>query len=309
MCHKIFLIVWCIAGTCFSSSAQDPALPATNLGLTNMQDGVSPGPGLYYVHYLQLYQPANAKGPGGNTIDHATLVSSLLSMHQLIYESSVKVLNGHLAFSILMPLVKLSAENGPSPLSVNPGVLGGLIFGPVIQWSDKKLFRLPYSHRAEIDLSMPVGTYNKKYDINPSSHCYTLTGYYAFTLFLTKHFSISNRHNFNYNFKQIATDIQPGMFYNLNFSLEHTIFHTLKAALTGYYLKQLAQDAYHGNHHYYQETFGIADTREQVLALGPGISYVSNGGLAAELKVFIETQSRNRAEGIRPTFKLAYKLH
>ncbi len=309
MWHKLFFIVWCIIAIRFSSSAQDPALPSTNLGMANMQDGVSPGPGLYYVHYLQVYQPARVKGPGGNTIDHTTQVSSFLSMHQFIYESSVKVLNGHLAFSLLIPLVKLSASNDTKPVLVNPGVPGGLIFGPVIQWSNKTIFRLPYSHRAEIDLSMPVGAYNKKYDINPSSRCYTLTAYYAFTLFLTKNFSISNRHNINYNFRQMTTGVQPGMFYNLNFSLEPTLFKTVRAELAGYYLKQLVQDAYLGNHHYYQETFGISDTREQVLALGPGLSYVSSRGLAAELKVFIETQSHNRAEGVRPTLKLAYKLH
>ncbi len=291
--------------------AQDPSLPATNLGMANIQDGFSPGPGWYYLHYIQLYQPRRVADAYGNSLPGAVRVSSLLAMHQLIHETKIKVAGGNLAFSLLLPLVKLTATgDGKSVLpSVNPGVAGGLIFGPVIQWSNKRLLGLPYAHRAEIDLSVPLASYNIRYDINPSSRLYTITAYYAFTLWLTKGLSISNRHNINYNSDRIGTGERPGMFYNVNFSVEQQLFKGFCAAITGYYLTQLGQDAYHGDTHYYQETYQVADTRERVLGLGPGVSYVFPGGLAAELKVFLETAARNRQEGARPTLKLAYQLN
>ncbi|HVI49245.1 MAG TPA: transporter [Chitinophaga sp.] len=294
--------------TTFTGAAQDPSLPATNLGMANMQDGVSPGPGLYYVHYLQIYQPQRLNDVKGRERHGVAEISSLLSMHQFIYESSVRVFGGNLAFSALLPVVKLSAGKGGSAPSVNPGVIGGLIFGPVVQWSNRKLFGMAYWHRVEVDLSAPLGAYNPQYDVNPSSRFYTLTGYYAFTLFPAKNFSISTRNNFNYNFRKIGTDARSGMFYNINFSAEQRIVSTLRAEVAGYYLKQLAQDDFRGDHQYYQRTYGISDTREQVLAIGPGISYVTKGGLAAELKVFFETAARNRPEGVRPTLRVAYKI-
>lgn len=297
--YTLLFTGWLLLLTALKGYAQDPALPATNLGMSNIQDGVSPGPGLYYVQYLQLYSPHRQAGPQ---------VSSLLSMHQLIYESRVKVAKGNLALSVLLPVVKLSVNGDGKLPSVNPGVLGGLIFGPVIQWSGKKLWRKPYAHRVEVDLSVPVGSYSSRYDINPVSRFYTLTAYYAFTWSLTGDVSISARNNFNYNFRKMGTEVRTGMFYNVNYAAEYRLFKTFRAAVTGYYLQQLTQDAYAGNTRYYQDTYGIADTRERVLGIGPGISYVTAGGLALEGKVFFETAGKNRPEGVRPTLRVAYKI-
>jgi len=49
-------------------------------------------------------------------------------MNQLIYLSSVRVMNGNLGFTVLIPLVQINASNfsEPSP-TVNPGVLGDII--------------------------------------------------------------------------------------------------------------------------------------------------------------------------------------
>ncbi|KIO78700.1 hypothetical protein TH53_02105 [Pedobacter lusitanus] len=251
--------------------------------------------------------PRSVKGPQGEDIN-AARVSSFLSMQQFVYESHVPVWNGNLAFSLLAPLVRLSGSGEKNNLSTNPGIVGGIILGPVIQWSNKHFFGLRYAHRAEVDIAIPLGAYNDKYDVNPSSHFFTLTAYYAFTVFLNEQLSISTRNNFNYNFRKIDSGDQSGAFYNINYAIEHTVYKKLRAELAGYFLKQLTQDAFYGNRQYYQDTYKISDTRERVLAIGPGLSYVTPGGLAAELKAFFETGARNRTEGVRPTFKVAYKL-
>ncbi|NSL87280.1 SphA family protein [Chitinophaga solisilvae] len=306
---RIQLTLLLLLGITAAGLAQDPVLPAANFGMANIQDGVSPGPGLYYVQYLQIYQAREWRNAHGEQQEDAAGISSLLSMHQLIYETNRKVLGGNLAFSALLPVVKLSSSGGNHAPTINPGVIGGFIFGPVIQWSDRKLLGLSYWHRAEIDLAVPAGAYNTQYAVNPSSRFFTLTGYYAFTLFFTKDLSVSMRHHVNYNFRKIDADTRAGMFYNMNYSLEQRIAGSLRAAVAGYYLRQFTQDDYRGDRHYYQRTYGIADTREQVLGIGPGISYVTKGGLAAEAKVFFETAARNRTAGVRPTLKVAYKLN
>jgi hypothetical protein len=93
------------------------------------------------------------------------------------------------------------------------------------------------------------------------------------------------------------------MFYNLNYSLERTIYKALRIEIAGYFLEQLEEDSFSGNHDYYNEQFGISNTKERMLAIGPGISYVTPTGLFIEAKVFFET-----FEGTRPTLRLAYRL-
>jgi hypothetical protein len=307
MNKKAILVLYKAFALAFSSYGQDPVLPPTNLGLTNIRDANSPGVGLYYLHYLQSYHPQLVRGPEGQSLESAQKIGSLMSMHHFVFQSEVRLFNGDLGFSFLIPLVKLSPYEANQKLSVNPGILGGLIAGTFVQWSGRRLFNLPYSHRWEISLAIPVGSYCKRYEINPSSHLFTATTYYSFTISLAKNLSISSRHHFNYNFED-SSGAKPGMFCNTNLAIEYAIIPSLHIGPVAYYLQQINQDGYDGNRKYYKEEYSITDTRERVLGFGPGLHYVSSGGLAAELKVFFETQARNRQEGIRTTLKVAYKL-
>ncbi|WP_449399103.1 transporter [Chryseobacterium wanjuense] len=118
-------------------------------------------------------------------VDGAPKVGYLLSQHQLVYLTKVQVLDGNLYFTSLMPLVKLSvdSESAPNP-SVNPHVLGDLVLGSGIQWSDKKLFNHSFWHRAEFDVNLPTGSYNTDFAINPSGNLYSLSLYYTFSFFI-----------------------------------------------------------------------------------------------------------------------------
>jgi len=66
-----------------------------------------------------------------------------------------------------------------------------------------------------------------------------------------------------------------------------------------YYLQQINEDSYGGDHHYYRDHFGISDTKERVLALGPGLAYFTAHGVLFETKVFFETDAQNRFSGTR----------
>ncbi|AYB32067.1 SphA family protein [Chryseolinea soli] len=288
---------------------QDPGLPATNLGLTNMLDAVPPGPGLFYMNHMQVYKTTSMRDARGSTLLTDLKVNSLLVMHQLAFISKTKVLGGNLGFTALLPIVKISATNSTGSVpSVNPGVFGDFIMGPVIQWFDKKLLNKALFHRAEIDFVFPTGSYSSNDAINPSAHLFTISAHYTFTYFLTKKFSVSARNHINYNTKILDSEIRPGIFASMNYSIEHTIYKALRAEIAGYYLKQLTQDSFKGDSRYYQTTYGITDTREQVFAYGLGLNYITPTGLFMEAKVFFETAAKNRSEGTRPTLRLVYKF-
>jgi hypothetical protein len=289
--------------------AQDPVLPPTNLGLANVYDGIAGKPGFVYQGYAQYFQAHHIKDALGNNLPSSLKVNSLLSMNQFIYLSPIRVLGGNLGFTVLVPIVQISSSNlnGAAP-TANPGVLGDIVQGTAIQWSDHKLFGKPFSHRVEFDINIPVGDFDSRYNISPSSHVWAYGVYHAFTLMLNDKMSISSRNQFNYNSHFIGTKAKAGAYYNGNYSVDFTIVKSLKIEAAAYYLTQLTQDSYDGNSHYYQEQYGINNTKERVFGYGPGVAYFAPNGVLIEAKVFFETAARNRFEGSRPTLRIAIPL-
>lgn len=230
-------------------------------------------------------------------------------MSQLIWISKQKVAKGNLGFTVLIPVVRLSASDiGGAPPSVNPNALGDIIAGPFIQWFNKKLFGQKFSHRVELDVVFATGAYQSGYGGNPGSNLFAIVPHYTFTVDLLKKVSISMRHILTYDFDQMNTQVKPGMFYNFNYSLEFAFSKSFKAELAGYYLTQLVQDSKNNDHNYYRNHFDITDTRERAFAVGPGLGYNTPSGLSIEVKNMWESNIRNRSDGIRTTLVLAYKL-
>lgn len=293
-----------------TAQAQDPSLPPTNLGLANVFDGVAGKPGFVYQGYAQVFQSQKVIGGHGQNLHTGLKVNSLLQMNQFIYLTPVKVAGGNLGLTVLIPVVQINASNtsGPSP-SVNPGTLGDIVQGTALQWSDKKLFGKSFSHRAEFDINLPVGSYNEKYNINASTHAYAFGVYHAFTIFLNEKFSASARNQFNYNTHFIGRKDKAGAYYNGNYSIDFAMRPNLRVEAAAYFLTQLKQDSYDGNSHYFLQQFGIDNTKERVLGYGPGIAYFTKGGTLIELKTFFETAARNRIEGYRPTLRIAIPLN
>lgn len=291
------------------ASAQDPGLPPTNLGLANVYDGIAGKPGLIYQGYAQYFQAHRLNNGSGIQVPTDLKVNSLLQMNQLIYLSPIRVLGGNLGFTALVPIVQINASNpsGNAP-SVNPGVLGDIVQGTAIQWSDRKLFGKPFSHRVEVDVNIPIGSYDSRYAINASSHLWAYGAYHAFTLMLTDKTSISARNMFNYNSSYIGSKAKPGAYYNGNYSIDYSVIKSLKVEAAAYYLTQFNQDSYGGNHRYYHNQYGLDNTKERVFGYGPGLAYFAPNGALIEAKVFFETGARNRFEGSRPTLRIAIPL-
>ena len=289
--------------------AQAPALPPTNLGLANVYDGVAGKPGFVYQGYAQLYQTNHIYNANGDNTRSSLKVNSLLSMHQLIYLTPAKVLGGNLGFTVLVPIVKITATNisGPAP-SVNPGVVGDVVQGTAIQWNDRKLFGKSFWHRVEADVNIPVGSYNSNYAINASSHLWALGAYHAFTLFLNKNVTVSARNQFNYNFHIIDKPDKPGAYYNGNYSIDVSLLKNLKLEAAAYYLTQIVEDSYDGNHNYYQTRYSLSTTKQRVLGFGPGLACLLPGGILFEGKVFFEAAAKNTTQGARPTLRIAVPL-
>jgi len=274
--------------------------PPMNLGLTDILDGALPGPGTYFTEYIQIYQSDEFKDQDGNDINGAPRVGSLLVMNQFVHVYPHKVLGGNLGADVLLPIVSISANNTP----VNPGVLGDLTVGPFLQWFDTKLLGRPFFQRVELDFSLPTGQYDNKYVLNPGSNLWVIEPYYAFTWFLTPELSTSWRLHYTYSTENDDAfgggSVQPGQAFHFNYSFEYAFTKNFRAALAGYYLKQLTEDEIGGNE-------GI-DTKEQVFGWGPAVHWIVTPNFSMGLKTAFETGTENRPEGSRTTFRWTYKF-
>jgi len=290
-------------------SAQDPVLPPTNLGLANVFDGIAGKPGFLYQSYVQVFQTRDIYDQHGNKGPASLKINSVATLHQLIYLSRIRVFSGNLGFTVILPVAQVSASNagGVAP-SVNPKAWGDPILGTAVQWSDKKLFGKAFSHRTELDVSLPLGAYNTAYNINPSAHLFSFGLYHTFTLMLDQKFSVSSRNQVNYNTHIIGTKAQPGTFYNGNFSVDYAILPSLRIAVATYLLAQFNQDRFDGHSDYYAAQYGIINTRERVVGYGPGLAYFLPRGGLIEAKGFLETAVQNRPAGFRPTLRAAIPL-
>lgn len=288
---------------------QDPKLPPTNLGGANVFDGFAGKPGFVYQGFLQVFN-TRADYDGNKMKTSSDLkINSIVQMNQLIYLSPAKLFKGNLAFMILVPIVQISASGtGEHAPSVNPSVFGDPTYGMAVQWSGKKLFGKPFYHRAEVDVSFPLGNYSKSYHINPSAHLWTFSAYHAFTLMVNDQVSVSSRNQLNVNSKILDTEERPGAFYNGNYSIDYAILPKLRIEAVAYYLQQLHQDSNLGYKNYYQNNYQLADTRESVFGIGSGIAFFAPHGILFEAKVIFENHARNRLVGTRSVLRITIPL-
>jgi len=289
--------------------AQDPKLPSANFGLNNMHSGKSRPPGWSYTQYIQTYQSKSEKDFNGETIDGKAGQSSILGLQQLTFISDRNILSGHLGFALF---TILSKSNPSGPLSqdirINPSPFGDIIAGTFIQWYDKKVLGMPFFHRLGLLSGIPVGSFDRTYSVNPSSHRFRLIPNYQFSITPLEGLSISIKNNLYFFFNEIGTTSRPGFAYNLNYAVEITLFKKLILEGAGYYLTQLSEDSNNGNHQYYQQLYGLNTTKERVFAAGPGLGYSTNTGLSFEFKTMWESAAKNRPQGVRNTFVVSYKL-
>lgn len=290
-----------------SAFAQDPALPSANFGLNNLNVGAARNPGLYYAGYLQTFQPSSVRDARGAVMPGTPARSSIISVQQITLVSKTRVFGAHLCGTILIPIVK-SASAGNAGQTVNPNAFGDLLIGPFLEGKRNITKGVELDYRFGVNVFFPTGAYSTDYTVNPGTHRYRIFPHLECTFIPAEHFAISVKNNLYFYAPEIGTPRQSGTTYNLNYALEFRITARFTLAAAGYYLKQLEQDSYNGDKHYYQNHYGISDTREQVFAAGPGVSWKTGSAVTIEMKALWETSARNRPQGFRTNLLIAFPL-
>ncbi len=302
--------------------------PPYNLGLTNALDGAIPGPGVYMMAYSQFYFGNKIKLNDDvpepvNSILGDTNLTTMAAVWQIAYISKLEIPGGgFFGWNIVIPVVVIDSDGPINALTTrgqieNTGGIGDIITGPVFQWSGKSLFGKPYFHRVELDVIFPSGKYCDEFILNPGSNIVTINPYYAFTMFPTPKTDFSMRIHYAWNSKNKDpyvdlygpdAELRPGQNIHFNYTLQHNVYKTLWAGISGYCMFQLNDDSL-DNPGGLTAAFNMADAivqKERVFAIGPIFSMTPLKNLLISWASAWEMGAKMRPEGFKTTFKILY---
>jgi hypothetical protein len=277
--------------------AQLVPLPPVDLGATSFTDGIG-GPGVFVQEIVAPYHAASFRGPDGQTLPGDNSVTAAGFLTEVAYTSHFKLLGAYYGAEVLVPFAHVDVD---TDLGVrgSAGGFGDLIFSPLLlQWPEHKLFGKPFFSRLHVvELVLPTGSYDRNAGVNVGSNVVSVSPQYAFTWLLTPKLETTARIHYLWNSRNNdpnpaygARSIQPGQAFHFNASVSYLLRPKLRLGLAGYYLKGTSDPKV--------DSRSIADAREQIGAIGPGL-WASTGPLDVYVHAFFEMGAQNRPQGVR----------
>jgi hypothetical protein len=252
---------------------------------------------LGYYHAGQFEDQRGDRVPGSNEL---TTVSATT---HIAYISKYRLMGGFYGAEALLPLADVDLETSFGPKDRERGV-GDLIVSPfILQWTDQKLFGMPYFQRFVFDMTLPTGSYDRRRPVNIGNNLVSINPYYAFTIIPAEKFEVSARLHYLWNSENDrpfigmgAGTIQPGQAFHANYAASYEVAKGVRLGVNGYALQQLSADKVDGR--------SQSNSEERVFGIGPGIM-LSGNGLSLYINSYFETGAENRPEGTKVVFRLS----
>jgi len=282
--------------------ADNIQLPPVNLGLTSFQDGIA-FPGLIVAEFIGYYHAGQFNDHRGDKIPGSNEITTVSATTQIAYLSKVRLLGGFVGAEMLLPLVDIDMNTCFGPKDRQRGA-GDLIISPfILQWTDRKLFGMPYFHRFLLSITLPTGDYDRKRPVNAGNHIFSFNPYYAFTIIPTDKLELSARLHYLWNSENDepfvgmgAGTIQPGQAFHVNYAASCEVVQGVRLGINGYVLQQLTEDKVDGH--------SQSNSKERVFGIGPGI-LLSGKGVSLYINSYFETGAENRPEGAEVIFRIS----
>lgn len=291
-----------ILGAGTAAHADPVQLPPVNLGDTSFQDGIA-FPGWLVEVTIGYYHAGRFNDHQGNKIPGSNRLTAVSATTHVAYLSNLRLLGGFYGAEILLPLADVDMDTSFGPKDRERGV-GDLIVSPfILQWTDHKLFSMPYFHRFVFAVTLPTGEYDRNRAVSAGSNMVSINPYYAFTIMPTDRLELSARLHYLWNSENDepfvglgARTIQPGQAFHANYAASYELFKGVRLGVNGYALQQLTADKVDGR--------SQANSEERVFGIGPGIQ-LSGNGVSLYLNSYFETGAENRPEGTKAVFRLS----
>lgn len=286
----------------YAPAADNVQLPPVNLGLTSFQDGIA-FPGLIVAEFIGYYHAGQFNDHWGDKIPGSNEITAVSAITQIAYLSNVRLFGGFVGAEILLPMADIDMNTSFGPNDRQRGV-GDLMVNPfILQWTEHKLFGIPYFHRFLFAITLPTGDYDRNRAVNAGSHIFSISPYYAFTIVPTDKLELSARLHYLWNSKNDepfagirAGTIQPGQAFHVNYAASYEVVKNVRLGINGYVLQQLTEDKVDGH--------SQSDSKERVFGIGPGIRFRGNV-VSLYLNGYFETGAENRPEGAKVIFRIS----
>ncbi|MES2942297.1 MAG: transporter [Pseudomonadota bacterium] len=303
------------AGTAFltllagHAMAQTPAVSqpgGLNLGNTSFYDGFSGPPGwtgLSTIQHSSANKIVDANGKASPVFNNPK-INSTVWLNQLTYAMPTSIGGWRPAVMAILPVVSLDSSFGPGPALKDGGTGAGDITleaslqgEPVMNAEGKPVFVQRFAAAA----MLPTGRYDQNVDINQGSGHASFNPYWAATFFPAPRWEVSWRLHYLYNFKnnkpassnpapfngKPVTSTQAGDAAWVNFATSYSVTPDLSVGINGYFFQQLSDSRANGTR--------LADSRERVLGIGPGLMWRISPKQALWINAYSESMARNRA--------------
>jgi hypothetical protein len=291
------------------ATAQQPSVPQSgglNLGNTSFYDAMSLPTGLTWASWLRHSSADHIKDGKGQDVQafQNPKIESTAWVNQLIYASPVWVANWQLGFSAIVPTVWLDSSFGAgATLKAGGAGIGDITLGaalqsaPVVTPAGHPVF----SQRVALDVTLPTGRYDRHADLNPGAGFASIIPYWAGTWFPAPRWEMSWRLHYLYNLRnndpassspapfngQTVTSTQAGDAGWINFTASYSVTPDVSLGINGYYLQQLSDSRANGTR--------LADSRERVLGIGPGLMWRLAPNQALWINTYNESKVRSRS--------------
>jgi hypothetical protein len=306
----LVLISFCLMMTLLNLSAHAVSLSGGNLGYTSFMDGFGT-PGLFSDQYLYYYNADEATDNAGHERPGKNKMHNLMWLTSFKYiTDKVKIIGGMPGVEFTLPvIIDLHVEN--QRFTENEHNVGDLFTGVFLQSPKLMLFdKYPFWHRFEFMVKWPTGHYDSNDYINAGNNSFAINPYYAFTIMPTPKLEFSARLFYKWTAKnddptptispkwdpksgtppEYADNTQEGQAVWANYATSYEITKNFRLGVNGYYLQQLTDHKADGKK--------IQGSKEKVLAIGPGVMFISNNKKELLFYNFYnEVYSENRSKG------------
>ena len=294
------------------ATANAQHLPPVNLGQSSFLDAGPIPSGLFLQEVADYYTTDALVDGDGEEAPCDFELGVFVLMNPLSYISDKHRLFGaRIGFELLMPVVFPDLDPGDSPLRNATTGAGDLIIGGILQWDPiKRANGEPlFVNRFNLVGSIPTGNYSRRKDLNPGNNFTTFNPYWAATFTPWRRWELSWRllylwcgENDEPNVRAFpgARTTQAGQAFHANFGASYAVTPRVRIGINGYYLGQFTYAEIDGRE--------IPNSKEQVLALGPGAWFAVAPKTLLIAGIFFENNVENRLEGDRFVLRIIHNF-
>jgi len=285
--HLLFLILF--SSTSLVAQTHVPE-PAVNLGDTSFLDGIA-GPGIVIEEIGDGAHEGTVVDGSGNPISGTGAVNSISELTHIAWLTHKTILGGWYGTEVVAAAAHVNAGSAGQS-----GGWGALTVSPfILQWSERKIGKVPIDQRVVVDFDLPVGAYTRSSAVNISANAFTVHPYYAITAFPIKRIETSWRVHYLWNSTNDrppiaigAQSTQAGQAIHFNATVGYNFGKHLWIGPNAYYLRQITDGRVNG--------VPLRNSPEQVAAIGPGMVWTS-GKWFFYANGYHELGVKNRPEG------------